>query len=338
MTKRAFSIIIAAVIAAAAVLPGSVLAQDKPESVTFAYFNTARPWLIGKAEGTFEKRMGVPIEWRAFSAGGAALSALAAGEVDISRLGSSPTVAGIANGLPIDMIGISGVIATSEQLIARDKFQNLADLKGHPIAYPPASTAQYALMAAIEAKGFKPSDFQLVALSPTGMVAAWKRGDIDAAWVWGPFSHQMAVDGGHAIMATKDLQDEGYLVWNDYVVRLDFAKKHPSLVTKFLETHQALVERYKADPKGAAKIIAKVLDQDLSFVLDTLKGLEYPSLEEQLTKKWLGNSETKANVRMAKAMMDTANYLASQGVIKKENIPDSFTSSINTSYMEQAVK
>lgn len=338
MTKGAFSIIIAAVVAAATLLSGFASAQDMPDKVTFAYFNDPKPWILGKAENAFEKRMGVPIQWRSFSAGGAALSALAAGEVDISRLGSSPTVAGIVNGLPIDVIGISGVITGSERLIARDEFQSLADLKGHPIAYPPGSTAQYALMAAIETQGFKPSDFQLVPLKPTDIFAAWKRGDIDAGWVWAPHSNKMVAAGGHEIMTTEDLQKAGYIVWNDYVVRRDFAKKYPSLVVEFLQTHQALVESYKADTKGAAQIIAKELDIDPGVALDALKGLEYPSLEEQLTKKWLGDSETKADAQVAKAMKNTARFLVSQGVLKEKDIPDSFAPAINTTYMEQAAK
>jgi taurine transport system substrate-binding protein len=114
-------------------------------------------------------------------------------------MGSSPTVAAIARKLPIELIAISGVIATSERLIAKKGIDNVAALKGKRIAYPPGSTAHYALMAALKVNNVAPKDVTLLSIAQAEMVAAWQRGDIDAAYVWGPFSHTMEGAGGKEI-------------------------------------------------------------------------------------------------------------------------------------------
>src|SRR5215813_12811210 len=75
--------------------PSPAQAAD-PEVVRFGWYGGPRPWVIGKANGMFDKGMGTKIEWVQFPSGAAALTSLAAKQVDIARLGSSPTVAAIA--------------------------------------------------------------------------------------------------------------------------------------------------------------------------------------------------------------------------------------------------
>lgn len=313
-------------------------AQDVPKVVRFGWFSGPRPWIIGKVEGLFDKRLGTKVEWLAFPSGAAALTAIAAKEVDIVRLGSSPTVAGIVRKLPIEMIAISGVIATSERLIGRKGINSVKELEGKRLAYPPGSTAHYALMAALKVNNVDVGKTKLLGLTPADMVAAWKRGDIDAGYVWGPFSHQMETDNGHELLASKDLWKSGYFVWNNYIVRKEFSQQYPALVVKFLQTFEETVKRYRQNPDEAARLIATHLDQKFEFARDTLAGLEYLPLKEQLTTKWLGNSQTKETASIAKSMADAANFLASLGDIRKQDIPASFAPYINTTYLEKAAE
>lgn len=306
---------------------------DTPETVRFGWFGGPRPWVIGMAKGTFEEALGTRIEWVQFPSGAAALNSLAAGEVDISRLGSTPTVAAIARGLPIEMIAISGVIATSERLIATDDIGAVAELTGKRIAYPPGSTAHYALMAALKVNEVPASDVTLLALTPTEMVAAFLRGDIDAGYVWGPFSHQMEEAGGHEILATEDLQEHGYYVWNDYVVRKEFAEQHPELVVAFLVAFQETMDMYHDDTEAVVKLVADHLSQDVDAVRDTMAGLDFPALERQLSDELLGEGGA-----IPAAMTDTANFLVELGDLREREVPADFRPFINTTYLEQAVE
>lgn len=320
-----------AVLLAAGFAAEVVRAQDKPDVVKLGFFGGPRPWVIGKAQGMFEKDFGTKVEWVQFSSGADALTAIASGQVDISRLGSTPTVAAIARGLPIEMIAISGVIATSERLVAKEGIDEVVDLKGKSIAYPPGSTAHYALMAALKVAEVGAADVTLLALKPAEMLAAWQRGDIDAAFVWGPFSHQMEEAGGHEVLATEDLQKDGYYVWNDYVVRKEFAEKHPDIVVQFLKTFQKTVDMYKSDTDAMVKLIAEHLSQKEPAVADTLAGLSFPSLKEQISDEFLGKGGPIVGV-----MKDQANFLVELGDLRSREVPESFASGVNTNYLNKA--
>jgi taurine transport system substrate-binding protein len=337
MLRKPLLVITAAIAAGMWTIAAPVWAQDVPPTVRLGYFNGPRPWILAKADGSFDKAFGTKVEWVAFPSGAAALSSLAAKEVDISRLGSSPTVAAIVRKLPIEMIAISGVIATSERLIVRKDIANLKALEGKTVSFPPGSTAHYALLAAFNVHKIDQSKVRLLELRPGDMLAAWQRGDIHGAYVWGPFSHQMEAQNGHAILATKDLQPHGYFVWNNYVVRKEFAERYPGIVVKFLQVFANTVERYKRDPAGSAAIIAKALDQSVDFAKDTLAGLEYPPIAEQLDPRWLGTGAGTANSNIAKAMADTANFLAQLGDVRRADIPASFGPALNSSYIAKAV-
>lgn len=315
-------------------LSPAVLAADVPDEVRLGWFGGPRPWVIGKAEGLFEKRLGTKIKWIQFPSGAAALTTIAAKQVDISRFGSTPTVAAIVRKLPIEMIAVSGVIATSERLIARNGINSVGDLTGKKVAYPPGSTAHYALMASFKAFNVDASKVKLFAMKPNEMVAAWQRGDIDAGFVWGPFSHRMEADGGHELVATRDLQKYGYYVWNDYIVRKEFAEKYPDIVVKFLRTFQETVDRYNQNTDKEVRLVAEHLSQKFESAKDTMAGLQFVDLKEQLTTEWLGGNPGP----IAKAMRDSANFLAELGEIRNRDIPENFQPYINTTYMEQAVK
>ncbi|PKU21682.1 glycine betaine ABC transporter substrate-binding protein [Telmatospirillum siberiense] len=332
-----YVILAAGALAGLLALPPLSQAEEVPAVVRFGYLNGPRPWILGKADQSFDKALGTKVQWINFPNGPNELNALAAGEVDIGRIGSVPTVSALVRKVPIKVIAVSGVIATSERLIARKGIDSVKALEGHAVAYPPGSTAHYALLAAFKVHQVDVSKVRQVQLKPGDLLAAWKRGDIDAAYVWGPFSQQLEGENGHAILATKDLQPAGYFLFNDYVVRKEFAEKYPGLVVKFLKTFGDTVARYKADPDGSAAIIAKELDQDPAAAKDTLAGLIYPPLNEQRTTAWLGDGHDSGNAVITKSFADTARFLVEQGELRAADLPSDFAPFIDTSFLAKAV-
>jgi taurine transport system substrate-binding protein len=322
---------------AASTLSGLARAEAVPDEVRFAYAGGPRVWILGKIDTSFDKAFGSKVKWIPFNSGADVLTLFAAKEIDIARFGSSPAAAGIARRLAVEVIGVPEVIATSERLIARKGITSLKDLEGKTVAFPANSTAQYAFEVAIKLAKVDRSKIKGLALKPSEMLAAWKRNDIDAAYVWGPFTQQLEADGGKEIFATRDLQKDGVLVFNNFVVRKEFADKNPELVAKFLRVVQEKVDQYKKDPEGSAQLIAKHLDIPIDTARSTLAGLQYPSLSEQLTPAYIGNEATKTGSRITRAYKDSANFLAEIGEVRKADIPESYASAINTSYLQRAV-
>lgn len=304
-----------------------------PEVLRLGWFGGPRPWILGKAAGEFDKGVGTKVEWVQFASGANALSALAAKQIDISRLGASPTVAGMSRKLPIELIAVSGMINRSERLIARSAIASVADLKGKKVAYPPGSTSHFALMAALKVHKVPVGQVTLLGMAPAEMVAAWQRGDIDAAFVWGPFSHAMEKAGGRQLLVAGDLQASGYVVWNNFVVRKEFGDRYPEAVAGFLRTFEGNVEAYKKDPAGSAQLIAQYLNQDAAAVRDTLEGLTYPSFTDQLADTFLGPEGA-----IPKNMLEIGKFLVELGDLRASELPGGFSPFINTSYMKAALK
>jgi taurine transport system substrate-binding protein len=311
-------------------------AGDVPSEVRFAWAGGPRVWVLGKIDGSFDKVLGAKVKWVHFNSGSEVLTLFAAREIDIARFGSSPAAAGIARKLAIEVIGAPEIIATSERLIARKGIDSLKALEGKTVAYPANSTAQFAFELAVKTGGADRAKIRGVALKPSEMLAAWKRGDIDAAYVWGPFSHQLEGDGGQQIFATRDLQKEGLLVFNNLAVRKEFGEKYPDLVAKFLRVVQDKVDQYKKDPEGSAQAIARHLDIPLETARGTLAGLEYPSIDEQLTPAFLGDENSKSGSRVVQSFRDTAEFLAQIGEVRREEIPPSYAPFVNTGFLQRA--
>ncbi|MDR2442558.1 MAG: ABC transporter substrate-binding protein [Deltaproteobacteria bacterium] len=312
-------------------------AADAPKEVRFAFLNGPRPWILGKVDGSFDKALGVPVKWVRFPSGPPALAALAAGEVDIVRVGSVPVTSSLTRGIPFKVIALSGVINTSEQLVARNSIKTIKDLEGHSVATVAGSTAHYALLAAFKVHGVDPKKVKLVNLNPTDQIAAWKRGDIDASYIWGPFWHDLAQEDGHILIGSGELNKDGYYLFNAYVVSDKFAQAYPDLVAKFLGAFQQTVDRYKADPDGSAAIIAKDLEQDVEGAKQTLAGLLYPSISDQLNPQWLGDGTTTANSNIAKSLGDQAAFLVEQNDLRARDVPKSFAPFIDVSYIKKAI-
>lgn len=315
--------------------PSFAYDQSDIKEVRFAYAGGPRVWILGKIDKSFDQAFNVPVKWVAFDSGADVLSLFAAKEIDIARFGSSPTAAGIARKLPIEVIGVPEIIATSERLIASEGIASLKDLEGKRVAFPANSTSQFAFELAVKLAGVDRSSIKAIALKPAEIVAAWRRGDIDAAYVWGPFTQQLEAEGGKEIFVTKNLAKDGVLVFNNYVVRSEFAKKHPELVTEFIRVAQEKAEEYKRDPDTATKKIADHLSIPLETVQTTLSGLEYPNIKEQLTHNYIGHDESKESSIIVKSYKDAADFLVSIGELRASDVPDSYADYINTEFLER---
>lgn len=309
---------------------------ETPAEVRVAYSGGSQVLMLAKADGSLDKALNSKVKWVQFASGADALNYFASNAIDIANFGSSPATAGIVRKLPVEIIGVSGVIASYERLIGKDGIASIKDIEGKRVAYPPNSTAQYALEAAISVNHLDRSKITLLPLRPAEMVAAWKRGDIDAGYVWAPFAQELETSGGHQVFATKDLQKDGYLIYNNYVVRKAFAEQYPQTVSAFLRVHQQKVDEFKKDPERAAAIVAKEVGAPVTTVVNTLGGLEYPTLNQQGTAQWLGNGTQTTDSGIGKALTKTSHFLADIGEIRQRDIPASWDSAINSRYIRDA--
>ncbi|MGO4331427.1 glycine betaine ABC transporter substrate-binding protein [Cupriavidus sp. 2TAF22] len=307
-----------------------------PQEVRVAYSGGAQLIVNAKVDHSLEKAFGTKVKWIQFATGADVLNLFATKSIDIANFGSSPTVSAVIRKLPIEIVGVSAEIATYERLVGRDSIKTLKDLEGKTVGYPPNSTAQYALDTAVKVHGIDRTKIKFVPLRPDELVAAWRRGDIDAGYVWAPFNSALEDAGGHAVFATKDLKKDGYLIYNNYAVSKDFASKYPELVAKLLTVHEQQIAIYRKTPEVVAEAISKELGASVPAVRNSLAGNQYPSITEQLTPAWFGDGSNTDSAGLSLAVRRTAEFLADIEQVKRQDIPSSFASSIKPTYLRLA--
>ncbi|QZI70476.1 taurine ABC transporter substrate-binding protein [Pseudomonas protegens] len=299
-------------LAAASLAAASCFAQAA--DVTVAYQTTVDPAKVAQADGSYEKAIQAKISWRKFDNGADIIAAIASGDVQIGYLGSSPLTAAITRKVPVQTFLIATQIGAAEALVARDgsAINSPQDLIGKKVAVPFVSTGHYSLLAALKHWNIDPSTVQILNLAPPAIIAAWKRGDIDATYVWDP-ALGVAKENGKVLITSGELAKFGAPTFDAWIVRKDFAEKHPQIVTAFAKVTLEAYAQYRQDPQawlanqGNVDKLVKLSGAKASDIPMLLQGNVYPLAADQVLS--LGAPTTKA-------ITDTAVFLKEQGKVE----------------------
>ncbi|PWB32578.1 taurine ABC transporter substrate-binding protein [Pseudomonas sp. SDI] len=279
--------------------------------LTVAYQTTVDPAKVAQVDGTYEKDSKADIAWRKFDNGADVITAVASGDVQIGYLGSSPLAAAATRKLPVETFLIATQIGAGEALVARNGINSPHDLIGKKIAVPFVSTGHYSLLAALKQWNIDPSNVQILNLAPPAITAAWKRGDIDATYVWDP-ALGVAKETGKVLITSGELAKKGAPTFDAWIVRKDFAAKHPEIVKSFAKVTLDAYADYRKDPQAwlanSSNVdkVARLSGAKASDIPALLEGNVYPLAADQLAA--LGAPTTKA-------ITDTASFLKEQGKV-----------------------
>ncbi|PZO64974.1 MAG: taurine ABC transporter substrate-binding protein [Paracoccus denitrificans] len=301
------------------------------EDLRIGWQQIVEPARYAQAQGEYEKATGANIEWKLFSGGADTIAAITSGSIDIGYVGSSPLTAAASQQVPIEAIYIVGNIASAEALAVKG-ITSPDQLKGKKIATPFVSTAHYSLLTALKHWGIAPNDVNLLNLRPQEIGAAWERGDIDGAYIWDPVLNQIKTTGGTVLADSKDVADWGGPTFDTWIVRKDYAEKHPDIVTAFVKTTGQTTDAYLADPEGwsktAAPDIARLTGAPEADVPALLQGYVFAGLKDQTSPEFLGGATEKA-------LKATAGFLQDQG---SATALDDYTPYVNATFAEAAQK
>ena len=91
-----------------------------PPQVNAAFFLSTSPFMIAKGEGWIQDLAKTKINWIEVSSGAEINTGVAAGSIDIGfGIGSSPTAAGIAQGIPYEVVAMMDNIGPAEEMTVR---------------------------------------------------------------------------------------------------------------------------------------------------------------------------------------------------------------------------
>ena len=285
--------------------------QAQAVNVTVAYQTSAEPAKVAQADNTFAKASGATVDWRKFDSGASIVRALASGDVQIGNLGSSPLAVAATQQVPIEVFLLASKLGNSEALVVKKSITKPQDLIGKRIAVPFISTTHYSLLSALKHWGIKPGQVQILNLQPPAIIAAWQRGDIDGAYVWAPAVNALEKDGT-VLTDSSQVGEWGAPTLDVWVVRKDFAEKHPDIVKAFAKSAIDAQQPYIANPDEWLK-----QPENISKLarLSGVPEADVPGLVKGNTYLTAAQQAQEQNGPVNKAIIDTAKFLKEQGKV-----------------------
>ena len=279
------------------------------------------------------------IKWIKFDSGADINTAFIAKELDFGALGSSPVARGLSAPLniPYKVAFVLDVAGDNEALVARNDsgVNTIADLKGKRVGTPFASTAHYSLLAALSQNNLSATDVQLVDLQPQAILAAWERGDIDAAYTWLPTLDDLRKTGKDLI-TSRQLAKDGKPTLDLGAVADDFAAAHPEVVDTWRQQEARALTVLKDDPDAAAKAIASEIGLTPEAVAGQLKQGVYLTPEELTSPEWLGTDGAPGKI--AANLESASQFLAEQKQIPAAAPLKTFQDAIYTKGLPNVLK
>jgi taurine transport system substrate-binding protein len=260
--------------------------------------------------------------------------------VKVGVIGSSPLAAAVSQGVDLQLFWILDNINQAEAMVVRNGsgITKPADLKGKTIGVPFVSTTHYHTMFALQHWGINPSEVKILNMQPNQLVAAWERGDIDAAYVWDPALAQLKKNG-KVLITSGDLSKLGKPTFDGIAVDRQWGEDHKDFMAKLVKAISNADEQYRKNaaqwnatsPQAAA--IAKMIGGSPADVPESLSLYAFPTIQEQASAQWLGGGSAG---RATFALKDTATFLKDQKQISAV-LPD-YSKFVTPAYAEAAMK
>jgi len=229
---------LAAIIAVAALLPGSAYAAEalKEIHIDWATYNPVS--MILKQKGLLEKEFakdGIGIVWVQSAGSNKALEFLNAGSIDFGSTAGSAALVARINGNPIKSIYVYSRPEWTALVTAKDsKIATVADLKGKRVAVTRGTDPHIFLVRALLDAGLGEKDITPVLLQHADGKTALIRGDVDAWAGLDPMMAQAEVEDGARLFFRKPDAN----TWGILNVREPFLKDYPEVVRRVLATYE----------------------------------------------------------------------------------------------------
>lgn len=241
-----------------------------PREVRLGYFPniTHATALLGVERGLYARHLGLPIRASTFNAGPAAVEALFSGAVDAAYLGPNPAINAWARSKGSAVRIVAGAASGGVYLITRPGIDDVRQLSGKKIATPQlGNTQDVALRYWLRQNGLRTDtkgggDVHIVPQENAQTLQTFATGDIDGAWVPEPFASRLRLESkGRVLLDERELWPGKEFVITHLVVRQEWARQHPDLLSRLLEAHVEANEALTKEPEAAARTVNAAIEK-----------------------------------------------------------------------------
>jgi len=277
---------IASTLSAAAVAASLSTSVQAAEEINVAFFlEWATPNMLAKVDKSYDKAMGVDVNWVDFSTGTAMTEAMLAGDIDISySQGLAPFVTAIQQGAPLKMVGIAVVYEANDCFVRNGlgiDGSNASELEGKTVAVPLNTMADFAFRKYMAHYDVDISTMTIVDQAPPDGAKSLADGAVDMACIFGGASSKAAGEVGTPIMSSQEKVDAGIGSFDVVSVTEKFATENPDLVKSFMEATDEVNASWKATD-AQFQIVSEASGMDLETTKSQMAAFIMPSNKEQM--------------------------------------------------------
>lgn len=316
--------------ATAALMTGAASAQD----LTVGYFlEWPMPFEYAKAEGMYEEAMGLEINWVSFDTGTAMSAAMASGDVHLSvSQGVPPFVVAASAGQDLQVLDVAVSYADNDNCVVAEALEidkdSAGELEGKKVAVPLGTAAHYGFLKQMSHFDVDISTMEIVDMAPPDGAAAIAQGSVDMACGWGGSLRRMK-EHGNVLLTGAEKEELGILVFDVTSGPAGWVAENSDIVAEFLAV-TAEANAMWADEANHEKmlpVIAKDAGMDEEATAETLATFVFPSVDEQLTEKWLAGGAQEFMKGVADVFVEAGSIDAAL---------DSYADAVNTGPLEAA--
>lgn len=330
MIKRTLTAITAGAVMSLSAMP----AQADGHGITVAYFlEWPMPFQFAKVEGMYDEALGVPVTWRAFGSGTEMSAAMASGDVQLSvSQGVPPFVVAASGGQDIQIVDVAVSYSENDNCVVKSDLEidknSAGELAGKKVAVPLGTAAHYGFLNQMNHFGVDISTMEVVNMNPPEGAAALAQGAVDMACGWGGSLRRMK-ESGNILLTGAEKEELGILVFDVTTAPAAYVAENGDMVAKFLDV-TAKANAMWADPANRDKmlpVIASDAGMDVEATAATIDTFVFPTVEDQLSEKWLGGGAQSF-------MKGVADVFVEAGSI--DGALDSYADAVNTAPLDSA--
>jgi len=282
-------------VASIAMLSGAQAAMADGHGITVGYFlEWPMPFQYAKATGAYDEALGAPVTWVAFDTGTAMSAAMASGDVHLSvSQGVPPFVVATSAGQDLQIVDVAVSYSENDNCVVNAALEidktSAGELAGKKVAVPLGTAAHYGFLKQMDHFGVPVDSLTVVDMAPAEGQAALAQGSVDMACGWGGALRRMT-ESGNILLTGAEKEALGILVFDVTTGPSSFIAENSDMVSKFLNV-TADANAMWADEANHAKmlpLIAKDAGMSEEDTASTIATFSFPSIEDQLSAKWLG--------------------------------------------------
>ena len=297
------------------------------EEITVAYFlEWPMPMMAAKASGAYEEALGMKVNWVSFETGTAMSAAMASGDVQIAvSQGVPPFVVAASGGQDLQVVDVAVSYSDNDNCVVHSDLEidkdSAGELAGKKVAVPLGTAAHYGFLRQMSHFGVPLDSLQIVDMPPPEGANALGQKAVDFACGYGGGLTSMK-EYGNVLLTGDEKEELGILVFDVTSAPASYIAENGDVVAKFLKvTADANEKWYAGQSDEMLAVIAEQAGMDLDAAKGAIATMKFPSVEDQLSDKWLGGNA-------ATFMKGVADVFVEAGSI--DAALDSYEDAVNT--------